>query len=412
MPRFKFPKFTWKDLARFGPLDTSPASPNELALVMTGGGARGAYQVGLLRCLARRFPDTDVPIITGISAGAVNAVHLAAHHGTLSQAVDELTALWAELTPSKVFRTDIPHLAWSMARWSARLLTGGWLPAPEVRGLLDTAPLWTYLTEAMAAIEGEITGIDYNLHRGTLKAVAISATSYSTGQNVTFVQGRDIPMWERPNRKSVQTRLRVDHVLASSALPFLFPAVRISDQYYGDGGIRLLAPLTPALHLGARRILAVSTRYDRSRAEADRVEVVGYPPPARIMGVLANAIFLETLDHDARLLERTNRLIEKLPESDREGLRTVDMVIVRPSRDLSRMAREFEPRLPLGIRHLARGAGATRTGSSDAMAMMMFQPDYIRALIELGEKDAEDRLEDLEALLAPGAARIADPDAR
>ena len=399
MPRFKFPTFTLKDLLQFGPLDTSPSSPNELALVMTGGGARGAYQVGLLRCLARRFPDVEIPIITGVSAGAVNAVHLAAHHGTLEQAADELTALWCELTPDQVFRTDAPHLAWMVTRWAAQLVSGGLLPPPEIKALLDTAPLREYLTEAMAIIEGEITGIDYNLHRGTLKAVAISATSYTTGQNVVFVQGRDIELWERPNRKSVQTKLRVDHVMASSALPGFFPAVKVGEEYYGDGGIRLTAPLSPALHLGAGRILAVSTRYDRSREEADEAEITGYPSPARILGVLTNAIFLETLDNDARRLERMNRLIDDLPEDEREGLRQVDMTIVRPSRDLAKMARDFEPRLPKGIRFLSRGIGATRSGSPDALAMMMFQPDYTRALVELGEKDAESHLDEIADLL-------------
>jgi NTE family protein len=399
MPRFEFPSFTWKDLLRWGPLDTSPESEDELALVMTGGGARGAYQVGLLRCLARRFPALEIPIITGVSAGAVNAVHLAAHHGTLKQAAEELTQLWCELSPEKVFRTDPPHLAWMVARWGARLLTGGLVPMPEIRSLLDTGPLRTYLTEALAIIEGEITGIDYNLHRGRLKAVAVSATSYTTGQNVVFVQGRDIELWERPNRVSVQTKLRVDHVMASSALPGLFPAVRIGEQYYGDGGIRLVAPLSPALHLGAGRILAVSTRYDRSRAEADRPEVTGYPPPARVLSVLTNAIFLETLDNDAKRLERFNQLLEQLPEDERDGMRPVEMVILRPSRDLSRMARDFEPRLPAGIRFLSRGIGATRSGSPDSLAMMMFQPDYIRAVIELGERDAEARLDELAELL-------------
>jgi NTE family protein len=258
----------------------------------------------------------------------------------------------------------------------------------------------------MAAIEGEITGIDYNLRRGRLKAVAISATSYTTGQNVVFVQGRDVELWERANRKSVQTRLRVDHVMASSALPVLFPAVRIGDHYYGDGGIRLIAPLSPALHLGARRLLAVSTRYDRSRAEADRPEVVGYPPPAQILGVLANAVFLETLDQDVRRLERLNRLVEQLPARYRNGMWPVKMVVVRPSRDLSKLAREFEPRLPAGIRYLARGLGTNRTGSPDTLAMMMFQPDYIRALIELGEQDAEQRLDEIAELLEMEAGSV------
>lgn len=404
IPRFRFPRFTRKDLERFGPLDTSPSSPDELALVMTGGGARGAYQVGMLRALARRLPELHFPIITGVSAGAVNAVHLAAHHGTFSQAVEELTGLWGELTADRVFRSDLPHLGWGVARWGARLLSGGLIPAPEVRGLLDTSPLRRYLTESMAAIEGEITGIDYNLHRGTLKALAVSATSYTTGQNVVFVQGRDIELWERPNRKSIKTKIRVDHVMASSALPGFFPAVKVGDQWYGDGGIRLTAPLSPALHLGAQRILAVSTRFDRSRAEADRPEVVGYPPPAQIMGVLTKAVFLDNLDQDAQRLEHYNRLIRGLRERDRNGMRPVRMVVMRPSKDLSRLAGEYEPKLPRGFRFLTRGLGTTRTGSPDVLAMMMFQPDYLHRLMDLGEEDAERRLDEIMELLEVEAA--------
>jgi NTE family protein len=410
--RFRFPRFTRKDLDKLGPIDTS-RTPNELGLVMTGGGARGAYQVGTLRALARRMPNLQVPIITGVSAGAVNAVHLAAHHGSFAQSVHELTELWGELTTERVFRSDIGHLAWGVFRWGGRLLSGGMFPAPEVRGLLDTGPLEEYLHESMAAIEGEITGIDYNLHRGTLKAIAVSTTSYTTGQNVIFVQGRDVELWERPNRKSVQTRLRVDHIMASSALPGFFPAVRIGEQWYGDGGIRLIAPLSPALHLGARRILAVSTRFDRSQAEADRPEVSGYPPPAQVLGVLSKAIFLDLIDQDALRLERMNRLLERLPEDERNGMNPVQLVVIRPSRDLASLAGEYEPRLPRGFRHLIRGLGSSRTGSPDVLAMMMFQPDYIRRLIDLGDEDAERRMDEILELLdvEPAAARTATPNA-
>ncbi|HUG39784.1 MAG TPA: patatin-like phospholipase family protein [Longimicrobiales bacterium] len=398
-PRSRFPRITPQELERLGPLDTSPASSSELALVLTGGGARGAYQVGLLRCLARRFPDLRVPIITGVSAGAVNAAHLASHHGTFPQAVDELTGLWCELTPERVFRADVASLFWNVARWGFRLVSGGAIPAPAARGLVDTAPLREYLYEAMASIEGEITGIDYNLRRGTLKAVAISTTSYTTGQNVVWLQGRDIELWERPNRKSIKTRIGVHHVMASAALPLMFPAVQIGDQWYGDGGIRLAAPLSPALHLGARRVLAISTRYDRSRAQADEHEVAGYPPPAQVLGVLLNSIFLDLVDQDVMRLERLNRLLERLPEHERTGLQPVRIVVMRPSQDLSKLAAQFEPRLPKAFRFMTRGLGSRETGSPDLLAMMMFQPDYLRALIELGEADAEQRLDEIVELL-------------
>lgn len=410
-PRFRFPRLTWQDLERLGPVDTSPSSANELALVLTGGGARGAYQVGMLRCLARRFPDLQVPIITGVSAGAVNAAHLASHHGTFPQAVEELVGLWSELTPERVFRSGPGSLSWNVARWGLRLLSGGRLPTPTVQGLVDTSPLREYLEEAMAAIEGEITGIDYNLHRGVLKAVAISTTSYTTGQSVIWVQGRDIELWERPNRKSIKTKIGVDHVMASSALPLIFPAVPIGDQWYGDGGIRLAAPLSPALHLGARRILAVSTRFDRSREEADQFDVSGYPPPAQVLGVLMNSIFLDLLDQDVHRLERLNRLLARLPARERSGLQPVRLVVIRPSKDLSKLASEYEPRLPRAFRFMTRGLGTRETGSPDILAMLMFQPDYLRALIDLGERDAERRLDEIVELLEleDSAPRTADP---
>ncbi len=412
MPRFRFPRLSRRDLDRFGPLDTSPATDNEIALVLTGGGARCAYHVGVLRSLARHFPELRFPIITGVSAGAVNAVGLASHHGTFRQAVEELTGLWTELTVDRVVKTDWAHLAWGVARWGARIVSGGLLAAPEVKGLLDTRPLGRYLTESMAAIEGEITGIDFNLHRGTLKAIGVSTTSYTTGQNVIFVQGRDIRTWKRPHRRSIQTRLRVDHVMASSALPGLFPAVKIGSEWYGDGGIRLTAPLSPALHLGAHRIIAVSTRFEETQQQADTPQVTGYPPPAQILGVLTKSIFLDTLHQDERRLERLNQFVEAVPEKHREGLRPVQLHVIRPSRDLAKIAREYESRLPRGFRFLTRGMGANETGSPDVLAMMLFQPDFARALIELGESDTDRQAEALAAIVgSPDAAPGASPEA-
>ena len=321
--------------------------------------------------------------------------------------MEELEGLWSELTIDRVFRTDWGHLGFGVVRWLARLLTGGLLPAPEVRGLVDTAPLRTHLRESMAAIEGEITGIDYNLHRGTLKAVAVSTTNYSTGQSVIFVQGRDIELWERAYRRSVKTRLRVDHVLASSALPGIFPAVRVGQHWYGDGGIRLTAPLSPALHLGAKRILSVSTKFHGSQAEADRPDVVGYPPPAQVLGVLAGAVFLDTLDQDERRLKRMNEVLEALPPEHRGRLEPIRLMVMRPSVDLSRMARQYEARLPRGFRFLTRGLGTQKTGSPDVLAMLMFQPDFLRALIDLGDRDTQRRLPELAELLDLDRERVA-----
>src|SRR5690606_11198410 len=203
-----------------------------------------------------------------------------------------------------------------------------------------------------------------------------------------------------PNRQSVETKLTVSHIMASAALPIFFPAIQIGQAWYGDGGIRLSAPLSPALHLGAHKILAVSNRYVRTRAEASRVEVVGYPPPAQVLGVLYNAVFLDLIDQDAIRLERLNNILRKLPEDQREGMRVVDLLVQRPSRDLGRLARYYEPRLPSTFRFVTRGWGTRQTSSPDLLSMLMFQPDYIRRLIELGGADAEARAKEIDAFLA------------
>ncbi len=385
------------------PLYSAPKGGPDLGLVMGGGGARAAYQVGFLRHLAGRFPDLEVPIVTGVSAGAINAAHLASHHGSFRQSVEELVSLWERLTVEDVFRVDTPSLGWTGARWIFQLLSGGVGGAVRVKGLVDTSPLRTYLAEVMHAVDGELTGIQYNLAVGRLKAVAISTSSYTTGQSVTWIQGRDLEDWSRPQRRSRKTVLTVDHVMASSALPLFFPAIRIGKEFFGDGGVRLAAPLSPALHLGAQKILAISTRYDRSAAEARIPEVTGYPPPAQVLGVLLNSVFLDLLDQDALRLERLNALIDQVPRSGRNGLRPVRLLVLRPSVDLGRLANEFEPDLPKTFRFLTRGLGTRQTTSPDLLSLVLFQPDYVHRLIELGETDAEARTDEIEEFILAGA---------
>ena len=369
----------------------SQGSPGDLAIVMGGGGARAAYQAGVLRFLSKRFPHLHVPILTGVSAGAINAAHVAAHHGDFEQSIEELVGLWGGLAVEDVFRTDMKSLGRQGLRWGRQLISGGIGRPPQVRALLDTQPLREFLTEAFHAVRGELTGIRYNLARGTLKAVALSASNYSTGQSVTWIQGQGVSEWERPLRRSRLTTLNVEHVMASAALPLIFPAVEIGSSWFGDGGIRLSAPLSPALNLGANRILAISTRYDKSFAEADHPNVVGYPPPAQVAGVLLNAIFLDLLDQDARRLERTNALLANVSkeEQDRLGVRHIDLVTIRPSVDLGMLANQYEPQLPKAFRFMTRGLGTKETEAPDMLSLVMFQSDYLQELISVGESDAE-----------------------
>jgi NTE family protein len=379
--------------------------PGELALVMGGGGARAAYQVGMLRALARRVPDLRVPIITGVSAGAINAVHLAAHPGSFAEAVDDLSELWAGLRLQDVFRVDSPFLSRNLVRWGLQLVSGGLIRrgGTEMRSLVDTAPLRTFLLRALNAgrrSDAPIEGIRANLEAGRLRALAISTSSYTTGRSVTWVEGRDgLEPWERPMRRARLERITVDHILASAALPLIFPAVSIDGEWYGDGGIRLSAPLSPALHLGATRILAISTRFDRTAEEERRPQVEGYPPPAQVAGQLMNAVFLDLLDQDSWRVEQTNALLERVPPEERGDLRVVDIVTLRPSIDLGKLAADFEIDLPRFFRFLLRGLGTDRTRSPDLLSFVLFEPGYVNRLMDLGERDAEARIGEMEHLL-------------
>ena len=373
--------------------------PPDLGIVMTGGGARAAYQVGFLRYAARRFPDLRFPYVTGVSAGAINAALLASHHGSFFQAVQELSELWGNLTVQDVYRTDTRSLVMNGVKWLRQLGSGGIGPAKLVRGLVDTEPLRQYLSEVLHCVDGELTGVRYNLDCGRLRALAISTTSYSTGRSVTWIQGRDVHLWERPGRRPRVATMTVEHVMASAALPLFFPAVEVEKEWYGDGGIRLIAPLSPAVHLGARRIIAISTRYQPSRAEEDEQAVYGYPPPVQVMGVLLNSIFLDLLDHDAMRLERLNRLIDGMPPEKRGDLSQVRLLTLRPSADLGKLAGHFERDLPRAFRFLTRGLGTKETRSPDFLSLILFDQEYLRGLIEMGERDAEARADEIEAFL-------------
>ena len=363
---------------------------DSLALMLGGGGARGAYQAGVLRGIATRFPNLTFPILSGISAGAVNTIHVAAHPGPLEQCADDLIDLWLALKPELVYDVRSGSLMWNAFSWAARLMSGGIGGGREpMRGMVETNPLRKYLESVIdRAPDGTIPGIQRNIDSGRLKACALSATSYTTGQSVTWIEGRNIELWQRPNRRTEPAKLTVEHVMASSALPMLFPAVKVGHEWYGDGGVRLTAPLSPSLHLGATRILTVSTKYQKSQVEAATPSMAGYPPPAAVLGTLYNAVFLDLIDEDIMRLRKVNQLLVNTPPEKRDKMRVVDIMVLRPSEDLGRMARRFEPKLPPVFRYLTRGLGTQKTSSPDLISLILFQSDYLKALIELGEKDA------------------------
>lgn len=372
-----------------------------LALVLSGGGAKAAYQAGFLRFLATHVPDFAPDILTGTSAGAINAAYLAAHTGSFRHRTDDLAGLWSALSTDRVFRIDPSCLALNVARWGLRLLSGGSRRAPVARSLVDTQPLHTLLGEALRAEDGALTGISDNLAAGALWAVALTACRYSTGQSVTWVHGGNALSWERAHRKSINTILRVEHVMASSALPLFFPAVEVDGLWYGDGGVRLSAPLSPAVHLGAQRVIAISTHYAHSHGRLERPPI-GYPPVAQVAGVLLDAIFLDLLDADALRLERINQLVDALPEDKRGPMRHIDLLVVRPSCDLARLASEYEANLPRAFRFMMRGLGTRDAQSHGLLSLVLFHADYLRRLIQLGEADARARADEIATFLREG----------
>ncbi len=376
----------------------STAQPPRLGLLLDGGGARAAYQVGLLRFLASEVPDLSVPILTGVSAGAINTAHLASRSGSFAESVEELSELWRRISVDQVFDVHSWQIVKTVLRWGLGLISGGRFSPSELRGLTDTAPLRRFLTDALELEDGKLVGIGRNIDRGVVDSVGITTTDYATVRATTWVQSHSPALWERPNRVAVECSLGLDHVLASVSLPLFFPATKIGEVWHGDGGIRLTAPFSPAVYLGAERVLAISTRF-ASEARDDTATLKIYPPPAYVAGVLLNAVFLDMLEYDARNLERINRLIEHVPVEERGGLRRVETLILRPSRDLGKLAAEHEPRLPGLFRFLTRGLGTRVTEGSDALSMLMFQHEFVDQLLALGEADARARGDEIIAFV-------------
>lgn len=383
----------------FGP--STPAA--RYALVLSGGGARAAYQSGVMQYIAHAFPHVNFPILNGVSAGAINAAQLANYDGPLNESASDLVRTWEAIHEAEVY-TPVSSL--TFVSGFLRHVIGGRRSkedpegaGEERRGLVDTNPLRNYLLKQLKTESGELTGVTSNIASGRLRALAIATTNYLTGQTVTWVQGPDIRGWEQPNRVGINTTITVEHIMASSALPILFPAIRIGNAWYGDGGIRLSAPISPVIEMGADRILVISTRYDRSRREADQPTVTGYPPPATIIGVLMNAIFLDLLDRDARMLERINDLLDQIPRWKETSVRPLEMLLIRPSRDLAKMASQYDAKAEGALWLLTRGLGTGESKSPDWLSMLLFEHPYIRDLLTIGYDDARARHDDIARFL-------------
>jgi len=372
-----------------------------MGLVLPGGGARAGYQVGVLRAIADLLParaPNPFPIIAGTSAGAINAAELAIHAERFRLATLNLERVWRNFQVEQVFRAD----TWSMfrggANWFLAMISAGWLRPPP-KSLFDNQPL-----RELLAANFDFHGITRSIDSGHLKALAIAAASYSSKRSITFFESLpDRAAWQRVHRGGVSCKITLDHLMASAAVPFLFPSVPLNDEFFGDGSMRQATPFSAAINLGAERLLVIGTR---NEGRADRRVKPRNPSFGQIFGYMLDALFSDGLHSDLERLEQLNEVLRKTGPVNLEGkvLREVDLLAILPSQDLSELARRHVDCLPRSLRTLMRTMGAMNPGGSELMSYLMFQGEYARDLIALGYSDAMSRSEEIIAFLEGGSS--------
>jgi len=371
---------------------------------MTGGGARGADQAGVLKRIGeiRRIQEegNPFPIIGGSSAGAVNGCSLAVGCDEFSIVTKILANLWAELRPSDIFRCDVFAQARNSMTWIMDLSFGAVLGGGNARSFLDATPLRQFLAARL-----DTSRIQDNIRRGYLYALAISATNYNSGKSYLFIQGmKGHPMWNRSRRVTLATKITTDHICASAAIPLVFQPVRLKTAkgtaFFGDGCLRLQQPLSPVIRLGAERVFGIGVRGE-SLEHTEEAAKDAEPSLAQVMGVLFNVMFLDHLASDVEHLNRLNELLRdgQIAQSGKEGcekMRPLATMLVTPSVDLSELARQRQKDMPYLIQYFVNGLARDADACADLMSYLLFTPKYTRALLDIGYKDACERIDEIE----------------
>jgi NTE family protein len=369
------------------------------ALILTGGGARAAHHVGGLQAISELLGHpgrNPFPIICGTSAGAINAASLACYADHFAEAVGALHRIWSNFHVGQVYRADALGIGLSSLNWLSAFVFG-WLVKHSPRSLLDNTPLRHLLEQNL-----DFSGIDKAIERGNLFAVSITASGYLSGNSISFFQARpEVEIWKRTHRAGAKVKIGVDHLLASSAIPFIFPAIKVNREFFGDGSMRQLAPVSPAIHLGAERILVIGA--GRIADERERMRSDVYPSFAQIAGHAMSSIFLDSLHVDLESLQRINNTVSIIPEDAREKaglpLRRIETLVIMPSQRIDYMAARHFDSLPWAVRALLRGIGATGKNGSALTSYLIFEKPFTCALIELGYTDTMSRRDEVCAFL-------------
>jgi len=381
---------------------TKPEKP-KTSIVLSGGGARAAYQVGVLKAIAEMLPDdaqNPFDIICGTSAGALNAAALATHAYNYNKSVQRIHTIWSNFHAHHIFKTDNWSLLKTSANWFTAMLTAGMNKRRGSLYLLNRKPLRKLLEQNIHSRD-----IQHSIDKGYLHALSITASGYTTQQSVSFFHGHDsLQPWFRSRRIGARAEINVTHLMASSAIPFIFAPVRLNREYFGDGSMRQIAPISPALHLGADKILIIGNRQE-ILPSMPRRSIQQEPSIAQIAGHALDSIFLDSLSADIERLQRINKTIEVIPEKKRlkHGieLRKVEVLVISPSRNLGEMALDYLHELPTGLRFLLKSIGAYGKDSSSLASYLLFEKGYCRALIKLGYQDAMAKAEEIKQLLSP-----------
>lgn len=374
------------------------------AIVLTGGGARAAYQAGVMRALYEIVKEdkTLFEVITGTSAGAINAIYLASNSNDWDIATNQLWDLWAGLNPKDIFDLGALSIGKLGSKWLAGATFGGLAPKGSgVNHLLDTTPLRRLLER-----EIDFAALNKIVADGTLKGFAVSTTNYYSGSSVVFHNTTEaIDDWSRSDRFSVRTDIALEHVMASSAIPLFFPPESIGESWYGDGCLRQTTPLSPAIHLGAEKIIAIGIRapHPVERQREIAFSANRNPSIGQISGVLMNAVFLDAMEADVERLSRINQTLYHLDKQKREDhfsqLRAIPILMLRPSQDLGAMTAQLSKRMPPMLHYLLKGIGVSGTEGLDLLSYLAFDKSYSLPLLDLGRQDTLARSEEIKRFL-------------